>query len=348
MSLRLSAPLVLLFVTPALAGGPVPVGQVTLPAPGNANTFTVSARYTSDGRLFVWDGANILYETSPGARPFALLTPGGLGSGSADTAAINFTSDESMVVVGNGAGGLAPWFDPFDPSNGLLFAVPASGGTSHTPSADINDHVDFIPLPAGATLANSTRKLLVDAGLPGLQSFVSITDLTTGLSTPVITPIPGAGASMAVDSANRLYVGIGYGAHRGDIRRFEWSAIESAFLSNTPLAWTDGELFNAGSTGNNSGAGMFFDARGYLFVGGNEGVAVFTPDGAGLAYDLGLGYVSVTYNPATDSFFAKPWSGDTLNLYSAAAFVPEPGGLILLTPATTLLARRLSRRRRPL
>ncbi|MFI5377822.1 MAG: PEP-CTERM sorting domain-containing protein [Tepidisphaerales bacterium] len=328
---------------PVLADVPAPVGQVTLPGPGNGNTFTVSARYSADGQLYVWDGANILYETTPGARPFTILSPGGIGSGSADTAAINFTSDGSTVVVGNGAGGLAGAIDPSDPSNGLIFTIPIGGGTSHQ-SADVNDHVDFIPLPSISTLANAHQKMLVDEGAPGLTSAVSIVDLTSGANTAIITSIPGAGTSLAMDGANRLYVGIGYdgkttGSHRGDIRRFDWTAVETAFLNHTPLDWTAGQLFNS-PTNNNSGAGMFFDSRGYLFVGGNEGVAVFAPDGTGQVYDLGLGYVTLTYNPAADQFFAKPFSGDTLNVYNAAAFVPEPAALLLPALAALGLLRR--------
>jgi hypothetical protein len=334
---------------PALAA-PAPVGQVTLPGPGNGNAFTVSARYSADGRLYVWDGANVLYEATPGARPFTILSPGGVGSTSADTAAINFTSDGSAVVVGNGAGGLAGAIDPSDASNGLIFTVPIGGGASHQ-SADVNDHVDFIPLPAGASLANAHQKMLVDEGSGGLTSAVSIVDLSSGSNTTVIASIPGAGTSLAMDSANRLYVGIGYdgkatGSHRGDIRRFDWSAVESAFLSHAPLDWAQGQLFNTPS-GNNSGAGMFFDARGCLFVGGNEGVAVFAPDGSGQTYDLGLGYVTLTYNPAADQFFAKPFSGNTFNVYSAAAFVPEPASLVLpVMGSLGLLRRRRTAERR--
>ncbi|MGA2499584.1 MAG: hypothetical protein ABSH20_17745 [Tepidisphaeraceae bacterium] len=323
---------------------PAPVGQITLPGPGNANTFYVSSRYSADGRLYVWDGANVLYETTPGARPFTSLSPGGVGSGSADTGGINFTSDGSAVVVGNGAGGLAPVLNPLDVSPGLIFTIPTAGGSSHTPVAKVNYETDFIPLPTVSTLAGSGQKMLVDAGSADyLSSSVSIVSLDSGVGTTsgteVIASIPGAGASLAMDSTNRLYVCVGYGADQGDIRRFDWSAVQSAFQSNTPLNWADGELFNPDSTGNNNGAGMFFDSRGFLFAGGSDGVTVFAPDGVGQTYDLGLGYVTLTYNPATDQFFAQS-SGNTVNVYDAAAFVPEPATLLLPAFASLWLLRR--------
>ncbi len=317
----------------AFAEVPVPVGSVTLPGPA-ANAYSVSTRYAADGRLYVWDGASVLRETMPGAGAFTILSTG--GSGSADTAGINFTSDGSTIVVGNGAGGSLG-----GDHNGLIFTMPITGGAGLKQAADLDYHIDFIPLPSsGITLPNASRMMLVEAG-----TGVSIVDLgsadnaTSGKA--VIANIPGASASLVMDSAHRLYVGSGYGAHRGDIRRFNWSDVESAFRNAVPLNWSDGQLFNPTSSNNNSGSGMFFDKRGYLFAGGNGGMAVFAPDGTGEFVSLGADpYYSLTYNPMLDEFFAKGYFSDTAEIYSAAAFVPEPTALMLVATAAMGLLRR--------
>ena len=324
-----------------------------MPGPANGTTGLVSARYTADGQLYVWDGANVLRGTDPGTGAFTnLSSPGSVGSGSPDTAGINFTSDGSTIVVGNGFGGDGK------ANNGLVFAIPMTGGTSHTPAATVLNEYDFIPLPRAAAISGGDRMMLVDAGLPGFESAVDITDLNTGTSRSVIAPIPGASTALAMDAANRLYVGIGWGDGTGDIRRFAWAAIESAFAGNTPLDWNSGELFNPQCSGNNSGAGMFFDKRGYLFVGGaqftnyelgiyDQGIAVFAPDGSGRTYDLGPGWIgSLVYDPNLDQFFAQTWGDSTFNVYNAAAFVPEPASLLLPAMASLSLLRRRQRDQR--
>ncbi len=149
-------------------------------------------------------------------------------------------------------------------------------------------------------------------------------------SAPLIQNIPGASSSITFDSANRLYVSIGFGPDRGQIRRFTLAQLDLA-AAGTPLDWTSGQLFN--SADNNSGSGMFFDARGNLFVGGPNGIAVFDQSGASQSYSTGVdSFPSISRNAVNDQFaLLLGGTNDPLNLgyspliYRAADFsVPSP------------------------
>jgi hypothetical protein len=146
---------------------------------------------------------------------------------------------------------------------------------------------------------------------------------------------PGATTSLTFNTAdNRLYAGVGYGANRGKIYSFGLDKLDSAFLNNSPLDFTaDGVLFNPTAWKNQSGAGMFFDAHGYLFSGGNEGITCFAPDGAvSSVLDMG-NYTSLIYNPFNDQILAiTDYAGTIGTIYNAVdlELVPEPGVLILL------------------
>ena len=114
----------------------------------------------------------------------------------------------------------------------------------------------------------------------------------------------------------------------------------------TPLDWTSGEIFN--SVDNNSGAGMFFDARGLLFVGGPLGVTVFDSNGNFRIYDNG-GFTSVDYDPFGDRVFVRG-SGNEQGIYPAETFlVPEPATVLLALMAVLAgapVARRARWRKR--
>ena len=166
-------------------------------------------------------------------------------------------------------------------------------------------------------------------------------DQLLGTNVPIIENIPGASTSMAV-GGGRLIVGVGFGPSRGELRSFGLDALEAAYLG-VPLDWTNGSVFN--SDDNNSGAGMFFDARGYLFVGGSDGVTVFDTQGNSRVYE-NQGFTSVEYDSANDRFLVTGFGAEQ-GIYPAAAFlVPEPGTGVLAV-LLMLLAAPLLRRRRP-
>src|SRR5207253_240884 len=101
--------------------------------------------------------------------------------------------------------------------------------------------------------------------------------------------------------------------------------VDLASEGNT-LEWTAGQLFN--SADNNSGAGMSFDSRGNLFVGGPDGVSVFNSSGGSQLYATGASsFPIVMYNAANDQFaftlngFNDPQGlGFNPRIYRAAEF----------------------------
>jgi prepilin-type processing-associated H-X9-DG protein len=326
---------------------PLPLAKLTLPPAGNANSFGVSTRYDSSGILYVWDGVNVWRENSKNGSVFTALNPTNttVGSGSADPGPINFDQSQTHILVGNGAGGGSGKAS----DNGLFFSIPKSGGSSNIAVGTVAYHLDAIPVPAASSIPSSGEKFLLDSGnSSGSASNVSVFDAATGSNSPLIAGIPGAGASLAFDAAKNLYVDIGFGAQRGQIRTFSLAALNNAFNTASPLDWSTGTLFNPASSDNQSGAGIFIDSRGYVFAGGSEGVTVFGPDHMGRSYSLGSVYSSVIFDPADNTFLMQGLD-DSFNsfneVFRTTDFVPEPGSIALLGGAVGLLLLRPRRRR---
>ena len=152
-------------------------------------------------------------------------------------------------------------------------------------------------------------------------------DETTGQNVTVIDNGPGASTALAFNPTDdRLYAGVGYGADRGNIYSFGLDQLDQAFQTNTPLDFAkSGVLFNPTASNNQSGAGMFFDADGYLFSGGNEGITCFKPDGT-VSKVLDMGdYTSLVYNPFNDQILAIPYDpGTTGIVFNARRFRVGP------------------------
>ena len=313
---------------------PAPTVPVILPPPA-ANAFGVSVAFgPANGLMYVWDGASVLKENSVNSSSYASI--GSVGSGSADAGPIAFSRDGSALLVGNGFGGALG-----GPTHvGKVFSIPTAGGSSSTPVGTIPFHNWFVAAPIGA----STTRYFVDSGADqfGTASGVTVFDSLDGSNVSLIQGIPGASSSIALDAANNLYVGIGYGAQVGEIREFSLAALANAFNSSTPLAWTAGTLFNASP--NNSGAGMFLDARGYLFAGGPDGVTVFNPSSHARLFDNG-GYTTVTYDPALDRVLVTGF-GNQQGIYPASMFLaPEPTSGVLAGSAVLIFIPWARRRR---
>jgi hypothetical protein len=294
---------------------PPPVHPIVLPAPAG-NAFSVSAAFApGDGLLHVWDGASILKQDAYLSSSFAPI--GGVGSGSADAGPLAFSRDGNQLLVGNGAGGALGGAHA-----GLIFAVPAAGGDSNVPAANVPFHLTFLAAPLGA----ASDKYFINQGNASFTaSSVSVLDSSDGSNVSVIANIPGASTSMATSALGRLFVGVGFGPQRGQLRSFALADVEAAYNSATPLDWTSGELFNAAD--NNSGAGLFFDARGYLFAGGPDGMTVFG-DGQIAVYE-NSGFTSIDYDPVHDLVLVTGF-GEHQGLYPASMFlIPEPHTLLL-------------------
>jgi autotransporter-associated beta strand protein len=304
---------------------PTPVATIGSFPPPAPDAFATSLRFSADGLIYAWDGQNVWRQSGVNVDSFGAAPIGVVPSNGADAGPINFSQDGKTLLIGNGSGG----YDFSGSSSGLLFTMPTTGGQA-TPAGTLLYHFDFVPAPVASTLPSSATKFIVDRGSADfMTSEVDVFDASSGASAPLIRNIPGASSSIAFDSANRLYVSIGFGAHRGQIRRFTLSQLDFA-ASGMPLDWASGQLFN--SADNNSGSGMLFDARGNLFVGGANGIAVFDSSGASQSYSTGSSsFPSISRNAANDQFALTLGGSDPLNLgyspliYRAADFsVPSP------------------------
>jgi hypothetical protein len=318
-----------LFATEIL---PAPPLNITLPLP-SANSFSVSTAFgPSDGLLYVWNGMQILKQDAPLSNSFTAI--GNVGSGSADAGPLAFSRDGSKLLAGNGAGGFLGGVHA-----GQLFTIPATGGDNNTAAGN----VPYQDRVIAANVGVSNDLYFIDQGNASFTaSSVSVFDAATGANSPLISNIPGASAAMTIDSLGRLYVGIGFGPQRGELRRFDQASLENAFATDTPLNWSSGDLFN--SLDNNSGAGMFFDARGLLFVGGPNGLTVFDQNGNVNLYDNG-GYTNVDYDPIYDRVLVTGY-GNWQGLYPASAFlVPEPATWPLMLAGVAALAAVRRKRR---
>lgn len=309
----------LLTVAPAIAGAetlPAPSIGVTLPLPA-ANAFGVTVAFgPGDGLMYVWDGAAVLKQDAPLSSSYTSI--GAVGTGSADAGPIAFSSDGTSLLVGNGAGGGMPAGNA-----GLLFTIPAAGGDSNVALATVDFHASF----TGAPLSAAQTLFFINQGNASFSaSSVSVFGLTTNTNVPVIENIPGASTSMAVDSSGRFVVGVGFGPQAGHLHSFQLADLQTAFDTAMPLDWTDGEVFNAES--NNSGFGLFFDSRGFLFAGGPDGVTVFDTLGNSRVYENN-GFTEVIYDPFNDRVLVTGF-GDQQGLYPASMFVvPEPATLAM-------------------
>jgi autotransporter-associated beta strand protein len=288
---------------------PGPVTVITsFPLPA-ADAFVTNMRFGPDGLMYAWDGQHVWQQSGVNVDSFGAPAFGTVPSSGADAGPINFSQNGQTILIGNGAGGN----DFSGASGGLLYTMPATGGAA-TLAGTLPFHQDLIPAPSAATMPNSATKFIVDRGSADFAtSGVDLFDFTTGKVVPLIQNIPGASSSIAFDAANRLYVGIGYGPQRGQIRRFALPLVDFA-AAGKPLDWTAGQLFNA--TDNNSGGGMFFDARGNLFAGGPDGVTVFNASGAGQLYGTGPSTFPVVMHNSVNDQFSLTLNGvnDPMNL----------------------------------
>ena len=358
-----------------LAGSPTAVAKLDLPPPDH-NAFSTSFRYDSQGILYAWDGFHVhrqnivnsnvfvQFGTIVGGSQEPLDWQGSVGGdyNCADAGPINFSRDGQRILLGNGNGGSAPYGGPWFSGtvelqhSGRIWSMPISGGTVSYPAGTqpigtINYHTDFIPVSAASAISGTDTKYFVNQGTDytGSASEISIFDETTGINVPVVINGPGATTSLAFNPTNnRLYAGVGFGTNRGNIYSFTLDQIDKAFSDSQPLDFTkDGTLFNSTVSNNQSGAGLFFDTKGYLFAGGTEGITCFRPDGA-ISSNLGSNnqYTVLTYNAYNDQILAIV--GNVGTIYNASDFetVPEPSAFIaIITGGLMMFVWQLRRKR---
>ena len=283
---------------------PDPVMQFTNIPELPWSSFHFSAEFNTDGLLYVWDGSYVWRQNAVNADGFTQI--GEITGNMSDAGPVQFTYDGTGMLLGNGEGGWGP-YEGHPECAGRIFSMPIGGSVISQPVIDIDYHYDIAALPQQSTIAQAGHKYFVNYGweyyMTNPKSWVGVLDIETGIVQDVVADIPGASGAIAVDHFGNLYACVGYGNTRGLIKRFSAAAVDEAFNTQTPLAWSAGVALNPSNYNNNSAAGMFFDERGYLFVGGDQGLTVFRPDGSSGTFDVGGGsYSSVSYNPYNDQF----------------------------------------------
>jgi autotransporter-associated beta strand protein len=279
---------------------------------GTPYGFSTALRFGPDGLIYAWDCQNVWRQSGVNVDSFGMSPFGTVRSNGADAGPINFSQDGQTLLIGNGAGGT-----DFGGSDGTFYTMPATGGAA-TPVGTVFNHFDAVPAPIASTAAGAKTKFLVDSGSSDFStSEVDLFDCATGAIVPIVRNIPGASSSIAFDASNRLYVGVGFGTYAGQIRRFALPLVDLA-AAGASLDWNQGQLIN--NAANNSGNGMVFDARGYLLVGGSNGVAVFNASGASQLYGTGPDTLpSVAYNATNDQVAITPFAS-VPSIYHAGDF----------------------------
>jgi hypothetical protein len=313
---------------PLVVHAATPVATFGLPAPSSIS-FATSATYGSDGLLYAYDGKNVFKQAAVNGSNFTKISTADAAVAGSDAGPMTFTQNGSTIVVATGSGGQ----DFSGNSSGKFLTLPTAGGTFTPLSTVVPGQFAFTPLPASSTVAGAGNKLAMNQG-DFSSSNVSYFDVTSGSNAPVVAGIPGASSELAFGPDGKLYVGVGFdgdtdGAgpdtdHRGEIRSFTIGALDGAFNTSTPLAFSSGTLLNAAN--NNGGNGFFVSQAGYLFAGaGSEGgLITISPTGDVMSFNLGLSFPTFRYNATNDQFAAVAFDGST-TVFNASSFVPEAG-----------------------
>ncbi len=305
------------------------------------NTFqgNTSICFGPNGLLYAWDGANIWQQTGVNADGFApfgtvYTQSGSSWSGYADPGPVGFSRDGSLLLIGNGGGGVDP--TPTGMSTAFSPRCRQAAGLLRPSRRAPCSYYTY----AVAAVPGSTTKFAVDLGVFDFTtgesaSAVVLYDPKTGAETPLVgqnppvpgdgSSVPGSSSSITFDAAGNLYVGVGYGPSQGQINRFSASALQAAATTGTPRQWSSGQTVN--SADNNSGSGMFLDARGYLFAGGStfggpNGITIIGPGGATKTYfnSSSSGDANITYNRLNDQLAVQEYEDNTVTIYNAGAF----------------------------
>ncbi len=303
-SLSLSA-----FAADTLTNLPAPVG------------FTISGTGLPDGRIAIYNGDGVYYQSSVGADAFNLVASGYEGDPSFITVS---PSGDTLLL---GAGGFG------QPYTGNLYSVDADSPQNYTP-ASIETNT-----PHYAAVYLTANLVLIDSG-DFVDSALSIIDLNAKSAAPVtvlrkpagdkqvvLDPKPGYSASLAFDSTSGKVYAMDAAAR--ELRSFSDTDLINAFTGSTLLDWsTDGTLI--GAAGDYVGGGAAgITSQGWLVLGGSLG---FTGPGMVQVVNPNTGAIINEVDPVGDDGYTQvivnPFTGDAVVQQSGQNFLIEEAELI--------------------
>ena len=227
-------------------------------------------------------------------------------------------------------------------SNGLLFMLPITGGTTITPVGTVRNTFDLVPVPP----KSPTTGYFADIGTPGLNSEVDLFNASTGADVPILTGIPARAprwpSPARIRATTRCMSASASATSRGRSRRsmskpcFRASKAARRFpavparSSIRPTETTADRESSSICAATSSPAGR--TAVEVIVGSGNAPYNYsipYTADGGGL-----LSYVSVSYNAITNQFTTEGYdmTGSfpvpETNVYSASQFGVAQGNLL--------------------
>lgn len=319
---------------------PAPIDSFSLPAPSSI-AFGTSVNFAPDGTLYAYDGEDVF--SFNGVDFSNQINTTAFTAAGSDAGPIAFNNNGTTAYVGTGAGGR----DFSGNSAGLTFALDLATGVYSPIAGTTPGQFDFEPVPAASSASGSGPLLAVNQGFFDSNTFesssqVSFFDTGDGSLTEVVSNVPGSSSAVGFGEfggETSLFVGIGFGADRGEVRRFGLSELDTAFTNDTAIDFADGDLITPAGTPA-SGTGFFVNDDGYLFIGqGNEGgVLVISPELEVFEFaGLVAGFNGVIYDATTDNFLVT--GGPEALLFDAGDFVaaiPEPAALMILAAGGVL------------
>lgn len=262
----------------------------------------------SDGTLIIYNGGEVLLESSPGSGSFSIA--GTISGTSGDPCFLKLNDDRTKIVIGIGYG------QPL-----IIFPVSILNTSSppvlldctswpYVPHADVINY-DYLNYYDGIFWNDDT--ILINGGTFTASEVnvldVSATPMSSDIS-DLIVSIPGASAGLVKDNNGNLITGIGYSSSSGtgELRYFSGSTIDSLISGGSTIAYSTGTyiatVLSAGQ--------MVVDQDNYLYVGGADFLGITGPDPDVPNTDTAgfLAKVSL-YDGAVTKIYIDPCQDDT-------------------------------------
>lgn len=334
-----------------------PYAAFPAPAPGS---FTIVGGAMPDGRLLLWNGADLYLQTLPYADAFNVAAQGYKG----DPAFVAFTPDKQTAYLGAGFDNA---FSPDPGTNGEIYRVDPNALANFAEGAVVANQGSYAGVMLNDTL------LLIDAGRADFSgSDLLILDMSGAKSADKRTVVrkpdwPAQAKTVVAEKPPFAYsssLTADYGAgvvyamdgNTRELRRFAIADLVAAFQGASTLDWAAdgvllgaaGDYFSGGVAGINSSGDLivpgslgFGQPGGIQLVDPATGAVVDTLDPSGTQE-----FVSVVYNDVLGVISA--FAGNTQQAYAEGAgfpAVPAAGVVSLAGLSAALLLAGIARRR---